>query len=88
MLIKIDILLSHVNVNKMSMGTCLSEQKNTWIFFLNKPKKTTTTFFNPKTETNPDRKPTFEQKNDPDPDRYQKVNPAGLYCEPSYLHTN
>jgi hypothetical protein len=33
----------------------------------------------PKTETDPDRKPTFAQKTDPDPDRSQKVNPAGLY---------
>jgi hypothetical protein len=38
-----------------------------------KPKKTTT-FFNP----DPDRKPTFDQKTDPDPDRLPKVNPAGL----------
>jgi hypothetical protein len=34
---------------------------------------------NPETETDPDRKPTFEQKTDPDPDQSQKVNPAGLY---------
>jgi hypothetical protein len=34
---------------------------------------------NPETETNPDQKPTFEQKTDPDPDRCQKVNPAELY---------
>jgi hypothetical protein len=39
------------------------------------------TFFNP--ETDPDRKPTFQQKTDPD--RTQKVKPAGLehlfwYC--------
>jgi hypothetical protein len=32
------------------------------------------TFFNP--ETDPDRKPTFQQKTDPD--RTQKVKPAGL----------
>jgi hypothetical protein len=44
-------------------------------FFPKKP----TTFFNPETETDPDRKPTFEQKTDPDPDQCQKVNPAGLY---------
>jgi hypothetical protein len=44
-----------------------------------KQKKTTTFFFNPETEPDPDRKPTFEQKTDPDPDRLPKVNPAGLY---------
>jgi hypothetical protein len=37
------------------------------------------TFFNPKTDPDPDRKPTFQQKTDPDPDRLPKVNPAGLY---------
>jgi hypothetical protein len=37
------------------------------------------TFFNPETETDPDRKLTFEQKTKPDPDRSQKVKPAGLY---------
>jgi hypothetical protein len=31
-----------------------------------------------KPTTDPDRKPTFEQKTDPDPDRLPKVNPAGL----------
>jgi hypothetical protein len=35
-----------------------------------------TTFFNPETDPNPDRKPTFKQKSDPDPDRLLKVNPA------------
>jgi hypothetical protein len=30
-------------------------------------------FFNPETETDPDRKPTFEPKNDPDPDRYVRI---------------
>jgi hypothetical protein len=34
--------------------------------------------FNPETDTNPDR-PTFWHKNQPDPDRRQKLNPAGLY---------
>jgi hypothetical protein len=34
------------------------------------------TFFNPETDPDPDRKPTFEQKTDPD--RMPKVNPAGL----------
>jgi hypothetical protein len=29
-----------------------------------------------KTKTDPDRKPTFEQKTDPDPDRRQKVKPV------------
>jgi hypothetical protein len=38
--------------------------------------KNTMTFFNP--ETDSDRKPTFEQKTDPDPDRLPKVHPAGL----------
>jgi hypothetical protein len=37
------------------------------------------TFFNPETETDPDRKPTLQQKTEPDPDRSQKVNPAVLY---------
>jgi hypothetical protein len=40
-------------------------------------RKKQTTFFNPETETDPDQKPTFEQKTDPD--RLTKVNPAGLY---------
>jgi hypothetical protein len=47
-----------------------------------KPKKTRKkpmTFFNPETETVPDRKPTFEPKTEPDPDRSQKVHPEGLY---------
>jgi hypothetical protein len=43
-----------------------------------KKKKKKTTFFFPETETDPDRKPTFKQKTDPDPDRPQKVNSAGL----------
>jgi hypothetical protein len=30
-------------------------------------------------ETDPDRKPTFKQKTDADPNRLPKVNPAGLY---------
>jgi hypothetical protein len=42
-------------------------------------RKKPTTFFNPKTDPNPDRKPTFQQKTDLDPDRLPKVNPAGLY---------
>jgi hypothetical protein len=41
----------------------------------------------PKTETDPDRKPTFAQKTDPDPDRSQKVKPAGLYQE-LYLNSS
>jgi hypothetical protein len=60
-LIKIKILLSHVNGNKTSTVTCPSEQNK--IIFLEKTK--TTIFFN--LETNPDS------------DRCQKVNPAGLY---------
>jgi hypothetical protein len=36
------------------------------------------TFFNPETETDPDQKPTFKQKTDPDPDRSRKVKTAGL----------
>jgi hypothetical protein len=32
---------------------------------------------NPKTETDPDRKPTFEQITEPDPDRCQKVKTKG-----------
>jgi hypothetical protein len=46
--------------------------------FSKKPKKNRQLFSIPKTETDPDRKPNFEQKTDPDPDRCQKVNPAGL----------
>jgi hypothetical protein len=47
----------------------------------------TTTFFNPETKTDPDQKPTFEQKTDPDPDRLSKVNPAaGLYYILTLLH--
>jgi hypothetical protein len=42
-----------------------------------------TTFFNPETDPDPNQKPTFEQKTDPDPDRCQKVNAAGLYSESS-----
>jgi hypothetical protein len=38
--------------------------------------------FNPETETDPDRKPTFAQKTDPDPDQSQKVKTAGLYNTP------
>jgi hypothetical protein len=44
-----------------------------------KTEKNPNAFVNPETETDPDQKPTFEQKMDPDPDRSQKVNPAGLY---------
>jgi hypothetical protein len=49
-------------------------QKDFW-----KNRKKPNAFFNPETETDPDQKPTFEQKTDSDPDRSQKVNPAGLY---------
>jgi hypothetical protein len=35
-------------------------------------------FFNPETDTDPDQKPTFKQKTDPDPNGLPKVNPAGL----------
>jgi hypothetical protein len=69
-LIKIDILLCHVNVNKMSMVTSPSEQQET---FLKKTRKKPK-----KTVTDPDRKPTFAQKPEPDPDRSQKVKTAGL----------
>jgi hypothetical protein len=41
-------------------------------------KKTTTTIFNPQTDPHPDRNSTFEKKTNPDLDRCQKVNPAGL----------
>jgi hypothetical protein len=65
-------------INKISMVTSPSEQHN---FFQpekneKKPKKTKT-FFNPKTETDPDRKPTCAQKTEPNPDRSQKVKTAG-----------
>jgi hypothetical protein len=40
--------------------------------------KKTITFFNPKTDPDPDRKLIFEQKHDPDPYQLPKVNPAGL----------
>jgi hypothetical protein len=46
-----------------------------------KTEKKMMTFVNPKTD--PDQKPTFDQKTDPDPDRLLKVNPAGLYFKPS-----
>jgi hypothetical protein len=49
--------------------------------FSEKTEKKKRTFLNPKTEPNPDRKPTFEQKIDPDPDRMPKIKPAGLYNE-------
>jgi hypothetical protein len=54
----------------MSSITCPLKQK----IALKKTRQKPTTFFNP--ETDPDRKPTFEQKTDPD--RCQKVNPAGV----------
>jgi hypothetical protein len=83
MLIKIDILLSHVNVNKMGLVTCPSEQnknKNTCKKILfEKTEKNQGLFFNPETETDPNQRQTFEEKNDPDPDGSQKVKPAGLY---------
>jgi hypothetical protein len=52
-----------------------NREKNTFSKNQLKP----TTFFNPKTDLNPDQKPTIKQKTDPDPDRLPKVNPAGLY---------
>jgi hypothetical protein len=57
----------------MSMVTSPSEQHKT--------------FFNPETETDPDRKPTFAQKTEPDPNRSQKVKPAGLYQILYYMYT-
>jgi hypothetical protein len=36
-------------------------------------------FFNPETDPDHDRKLTIKQKTDRDPNRCQKVNPAGLY---------
>jgi hypothetical protein len=68
----------------MSMVTSPSEQRKTF-FFLNlknpgKTGKKTKTFFNPETETDPDRKLTFEQKIKPDPRPKSKSQaPAGLY---------
>jgi hypothetical protein len=51
---------------------------------VNKTRLKPITFFNPETDPDPDRKPTIEQKTDPDPVRLLKVNPAGLYLlEPS-----
>jgi hypothetical protein len=48
-------------------------QSNITIFFKQKkPEKT-------ESETDPDRKPTFAQKTELDPDRSQKVKTAGLY---------
>jgi hypothetical protein len=72
MLIKIVILLSQVNIIKMSLVTCPSEQ--------NKIQISCKKFFFEKTETenDPDRKLTFQQKTNPDPEQSQKVNPAGL----------
>jgi hypothetical protein len=66
----------------MSLITCPSEQKKNQKFMqkklLEKNGKKRLLFFNPETETDPDRKPTFEQKTDPDPDRSQKLNPPGI----------
>jgi hypothetical protein len=77
MLIKIVILLSHVIVIEMSLVDHQRKIKSKTsckkVFFEKTGKDR-----NRKTETDPDRKPTFQQKNDPDPDRSQKVNPAGL----------
>jgi hypothetical protein len=53
--------------------TCNKQKQNKYRKNRKKP-----TFFKPETETDPDQKPTFEQKTDPDPDRSQKVNPEGL----------
>jgi hypothetical protein len=80
---KIDILLSHVNVTKLSTITWSSKHQK--ISFSEKTRKNgknrkkPTTFFNPETDPDLDQKPTFEQKTNPDPDRLPKVNPAGLY---------
>jgi hypothetical protein len=38
--------------------------------------KKPTTFLNPETDPDADRKPTFEKNIDPDPDRLPKVHPA------------
>jgi hypothetical protein len=59
--------------------------KNFFLKKKRKKRKKTKTFFNPKTETDPDQKPTFAQKTEPDPDRSQKVKPAGLYCVPKFV---
>jgi hypothetical protein len=62
----------------MSMVTSPSEQHKTLKKNPEKTRKKKITFFNPETETDPDRKPTFAQKTEPDPDRSPKVKPAGL----------
>jgi hypothetical protein len=62
----------------MSMVTSPSEQHKTFLGKNQKKRKKTITFFNPETETDPNRKPIFAQKIEPDPDRSQKVKPAGL----------
>jgi hypothetical protein len=43
------------------------------------------TFFNPETDPDPDLKPTFEQKTDPDPNRLQKSIPQGRVLVASQL---
>jgi hypothetical protein len=79
------IPFSEANQNWYSAEPCQSYQtkygnmtaKATKKSFSENTKKTkkTTTFFNPKTDPDPDRRPTFQQKkHDPDPDRL----PAGL----------
>jgi hypothetical protein len=61
--------------NKQKQKKCRKTRKKT-----EKNLKKPTTFFKPETETDPDQKPTFEQKTDPDPDRSQKINPEGVQC--------
>jgi hypothetical protein len=41
--------------------------------------KATQKYLTPEKNRPNDRKPTFEQKTDPDPNRLPKVKPAGLY---------
>jgi hypothetical protein len=52
----------------MSVRAKITIQRRSELFFLFFFTKNYTTFFHPKTENNPDRKQTLEQKTDPDPD--------------------
>jgi hypothetical protein len=59
----IDVLLSHVNVTKLSTEhDPQSNKKKLFKKTEKKNRKKRTTFFNPETDPDPDRKPTFQQK--------------------------
>jgi hypothetical protein len=72
-LTKIDIQLSHVRLDKISIVTNMSIQNT---FSKNQLKLTNN--FNPKTDPNLYQKLTLRQKNDANPHQTPKVHPAGL----------